>query len=114
MTKERYAPGNENTGSIISDLKLLMKNSQWRIVFLFNILLLTAVVTRGSATMYYIKYVLLRPDLIFTFIVTGMIAALSGALPDRACCQRSVQLAGTGQARRQAPSADSRPASGRG
>lgn len=80
MTKERYTPGSENTGSIISDLKLLMKNSQWRIVFLFNILLLTAVVTRGSATMYYIKYVLLRPDLIFTFIVTGMIAALSGAL----------------------------------
>jgi hypothetical protein len=49
-------------------------------VFLFNILLLTAVVTRGSATMYYVNYVLLRPELVFAFIVSGMVASLSGAL----------------------------------
>ncbi|WP_039058223.1 MFS transporter [Enterobacter sp. Bisph1] len=80
MTRERYTPRNDSTGSLMSDLKLLAANSQWRIVFVFNILLLTAVVTRGSATMYYVKYVLQRPDMVFTFIVSGMIAALSGAL----------------------------------
>lgn len=63
---------------MIGDLKLLAGNSQWRIVFLFNILLLTAVVTRGSATMYYVKYVLLRPELVFAFIVSGMVASLTG------------------------------------
>lgn len=80
MTKERYSPHNDTSGSMAGDLKLLAKNSQWRIVFVFNILLLTAVVTRGSATMYYVKYVLLRPDLVFAFIVSGMVASLLGAL----------------------------------
>lgn len=80
MTRERFTPRNDSSGSLLSDLKLLAGNTQWRIVFVFNILLLTAVVTRGSATMYYVKYVLQRPDMVFTFIVSGMIAALSGAL----------------------------------
>ncbi len=80
FTRERFTPRNETSGSLVGDLKLLAANGQWRIVFLFNILLLTAVVTRGSATMYYVKYVLLRPEMVFTFIVGGMIAALSGAL----------------------------------
>jgi len=80
MTKERYKPKRESSGSILIDLKSLWHNSQWRIVFIFNILLLVAVVTRGSATIYYVKYVLLQPKLIFPFIVSGMIAALFGAL----------------------------------
>lgn len=80
MTRERYMPRNDSSGSLVSDLKLLAANSQWRIVFVFNVLLLTAVVTRGSATMYYVKYVLQRPDLVFTFIIAGMVAALCGAL----------------------------------
>lgn len=80
LTRERYTPQNDASGSILKDLKLLAGNSQWRIVFIFNILLLTAVVTRGSATMYYVKYVMQRPDMVFTFIVSGMIAALLGAL----------------------------------
>lgn len=80
LTRERYTPRNDSSGSMLGDLKLLAANSQWRIVFLFNILLLTAVVTRGSATMYYVKYVLQRPDMVFAFIVSGMIAALTGAL----------------------------------
>lgn len=80
LTKERFTPRRDSSGSMWGDLKLLAGNSQWRIVFLFNILLLTAVVTRGSATMYYVKYVLLRPEMVFMFIVSGMMAALLGAL----------------------------------
>ncbi|CBG88120.1 MFS transporter [Citrobacter rodentium] len=80
LTKERFTPRSDSSGSMWGDLKLLAGNGQWRIVFIFNIMLLTAVVTRGSATMYYVKYVLLRPDMVFTFIVSGMIAALLGAL----------------------------------
>ncbi|KGD81081.1 symporter YagG [Pantoea stewartii subsp. indologenes] len=79
MTRERYLPHNDTAGSMWSDLKLLAKNNQWRIIIIFNILLLTAVVTRGSSTLYYMNYVLRRSDLVFTFIVTGMIAALCGA-----------------------------------
>lgn len=68
MTRERYSPRNDTSGSMLTDLKLLAANSQWRIVFLFNILLLTAVVTRGSATMYYVNYVLLRPELVLPLL----------------------------------------------
>ncbi|KAE9847178.1 MFS transporter, partial [Escherichia coli] len=39
MTRERYSPRNDTSGSMLTDLKLLTKNSQWRIVFVFNILL---------------------------------------------------------------------------
>lgn len=80
LTRERYHPRNDTSGSMLSDLKLLWNNPQWRIVFIFNILLLCAVVIRGSATMYYVKYVLGRPDLVFNFIVFGMLASLFGAL----------------------------------
>ncbi|WEF29967.1 MFS transporter [Klebsiella aerogenes] len=80
LTRERYTPAGDSAGSLLKDLKLLAGNNQWRIVFIFNILLLTAVVTRGSATMYYVKYVIQRPEMVFTFIVSGMIAALLGAL----------------------------------
>jgi sugar (glycoside-pentoside-hexuronide) transporter len=80
LTRERYTPAGDSSGSLLKDLKLLAGNNQWRIVFIFNILLLTAVVTRGSATMYYVKYVIQRPEMVFTFIVSGMIAALLGAL----------------------------------
>ncbi|ASN15208.1 MULTISPECIES: MFS transporter [Pantoea] len=79
MTRERYLPRSDSANSMWSDLKALSKNSQWCIIVIFNILLLTAVVTRGSSTIYYMNYVLLRPDLVFTFIITGMIAALCGA-----------------------------------
>lgn len=80
LTRERYQPRNDTSGSMLNDLKLLWHNPQWRLVFIFNILLLVAVVIRGSATIYYIKYVLLRPELVFTFIVCGMIASFLGAL----------------------------------
>ena len=70
MTRERYLPHNDTAESMWSDLKLLAKNNQWRIIIIFNILLLTAVVTRGSSTLYYMNYVLRRPDLVFTLVVT--------------------------------------------
>ncbi|MGG1929006.1 MFS transporter [Enterobacter soli] len=41
MTRERYSPRSDTSGSMITDLKRLAGNSQWRIVFVFNILLLT-------------------------------------------------------------------------
>ena len=80
MTRERYVPESSTSGSMLADLKSLAKNSQWRLVFALNILLLTAVVVRGSTTMYYVKYLLMRPDMTFVFIVSGMVAAMAGAL----------------------------------
>ena len=80
LTKERYHSPHDKRHSLLGDLRVLSQNRQWRLVFVFNILLLVAVVTRGSATIYYVKYVMLRPELVFAFIVSGMLAALFGAL----------------------------------
>jgi len=80
LTKERYHSPQDARHSLLGDLRVLAQNRQWRLVFVFNILLLVAVVTRGSATIYYVKYVMLRPELVFAFIVSGMLAALFGAL----------------------------------
>lgn len=79
MTKEKYSTESHHH-SIFNDLKLLMTNSQWRLIIIFIILLLTGVVVRGSATIYFVKYVLHRPDDVFLFIVSGMVAAMAGAL----------------------------------
>ncbi|RAS66295.1 sugar (glycoside-pentoside-hexuronide) transporter [Vibrio diazotrophicus] len=78
-TKERYVPQEEKQ-SVFKDLKLLAKNSQWRVLFVVNIVLLTGVVLKGASTMYYVKIVMGRADLATTFMVCGMLANIVGAI----------------------------------
>ncbi|MFA0344047.1 glycoside-pentoside-hexuronide (GPH):cation symporter [Vibrio sp. 10N.222.54.C3] len=79
-TKERYVPEIEEKQSVWADLKLLLANHQWRILFILNIILLTAAVLKGATTMYYVNVVMERPDLATIFMVSGMIAAIIGAM----------------------------------
>lgn len=78
-TKERYVPQEEKQ-SVFKDLKLLANNTQWRILFILNIVLLTGVVCKGASTMYYVKVVMERADLATIFMVAGMIANIIGAI----------------------------------
>ena len=78
--KERCVVENEEQSSVFSDLKLLMKNNQWRVLFILNVLLLTGVVLKGASTMYYVNTVMGRADLATTFMVVGMIANIIGAI----------------------------------
>ena len=78
--KERHITEHEEKSSVFSDLKLLMKNNQWRVLFIINVLLLTGVVLKGASTMYYVNAVMERPDLATTFMVAGMIASIIGAI----------------------------------
>ncbi|SJN56064.1 Inner membrane symporter YicJ [Vibrio ruber DSM 16370] len=78
-TKERYVPTEERQ-SALQDLKRLMKNSQWRILFIVNVVLLTGVVFKGASTMYYVKVVMGRADLATIFMVSGMLANIVGAM----------------------------------
>ncbi|WP_299686388.1 glycoside-pentoside-hexuronide (GPH):cation symporter [uncultured Vibrio sp.] len=79
-TKERHVPEIEEKQSVWADLKLLLANHQWRILFILNIILLTAAVLKGATTMYYVNVVMERPDLATIFMVSGMIAAIIGAM----------------------------------
>lgn len=79
-TQERVHAEEQEDRSVISDLKLLLKNSQWRILFTLNVLLLGAVVLKGASTLYYVKQVMGRDDLATAFMVVGMLANIVGAL----------------------------------
>ncbi|GBU09854.1 transporter [Gammaproteobacteria bacterium] len=78
-TKERIELPVSSSG-IKEDIKVLFKNQQWRIIFIANIILLLAVVMRGTVMMYYIDRVLNRHELATYFIAGGMIAAIIGAI----------------------------------
>lgn len=78
-TRERVRPAMENH-SMAADFRLLMHNSQWWIIALLNVVLLTAVIMRGTSTMYYVKYVMGRPDLATAFITSGIVASIAGAM----------------------------------
>ncbi|MEZ9120893.1 glycoside-pentoside-hexuronide (GPH):cation symporter [Vibrio cyclitrophicus] len=79
-TKERCVPEDEAKQSVVEDLKLLMKNNQWRVLFIVNVVLLTGVVLKGASTMYYVNTVMGRADLATTFMVAGMLANIVGAM----------------------------------
>ncbi|MGR5063998.1 glycoside-pentoside-hexuronide (GPH):cation symporter [Photobacterium sp. DNB22_13_2] len=79
-TKERYVAESEEKQSVWADLKLLMSNNQWRVLFILNVILLTGAVLKGATTMYYVNAVMKRPDLATLFMIAGMVAAIIGAL----------------------------------
>ncbi|WP_027251187.1 glycoside-pentoside-hexuronide (GPH):cation symporter [Photobacterium halotolerans] len=80
-TKERCLPAaNEVQQSVFADMKILWKNTQWRVLFVLNVLLLTGVVLKGASTMYYVNNVMERPDIATLFMVTGMLANIVGAI----------------------------------
>ncbi|UIP30606.1 glycoside-pentoside-hexuronide (GPH):cation symporter [Photobacterium sp. TLY01] len=80
-TKERCLPeANEVQQSVLADMKVLWKNTQWRVLFVLNVLLLTGVVLKGASTMYYVNNVMARPDIATLFMVVGMLANILGAI----------------------------------
>ncbi|BBN81686.1 MFS transporter [Pseudoalteromonas sp. A25] len=78
-TKERVEHEVEKSAPpISSDLKLLFKNSQWRILSLVGLSLLTGQVLKASLAVYYVKYYLELPQLLSQFVTVGMIASILG------------------------------------
>ncbi len=82
FTKERFEEKATVTekSNAFQDLKLLMKSSQWRILFSVNLVLLVAILIKNASTMYYVNTVLERPDLATALMVTGLLCAVVGAL----------------------------------
>jgi sugar (glycoside-pentoside-hexuronide) transporter len=79
-TRERWMIEETDQQSAWADLKLLMKNNQWRILFILNVVLLTGVVLKSASTMYYVNTVMGRADLATTLMVTGLTANIVGAI----------------------------------
>jgi GPH family glycoside/pentoside/hexuronide:cation symporter len=78
-TKERVSAPLDKT-SLKQDFKALIKNDQWRILCGAALFLLIGMVLRSTLAIYYVKYYLLREELITAFITIGMVGNILGCL----------------------------------
>jgi GPH family glycoside/pentoside/hexuronide:cation symporter len=76
-TKERVAAPKQNS-TFKQDLSALWKNDQWRILSSVAFFVLIGMVMRNTLAIYYVKYFLLREDLITAFITLGMLGNILG------------------------------------
>ncbi len=80
-TRERVAtPPSAESKSLVSDLKKLWQNDQWRILALANFILLIAVVLRGTVVVYFVEYDFQLPDLRTVYLTLGTVGAIVGSL----------------------------------
>ena len=81
--RERVQPEAKVKSNIKSDLKDLMKNRDWIMIFITSMLLLIYVIIRSGDIMYYFEYYIGDKDLATSFMVVGTIATLLGVLPTK-------------------------------
>ncbi|MFD2166629.1 glycoside-pentoside-hexuronide (GPH):cation symporter [Thalassotalea euphylliae] len=77
-TKERIEQPKSQEVSFWESGKSLWKNDQWRILCLAALFLLTGQVLRFTLAVYYVKYYLVREDLITPFMTLGVVASMIG------------------------------------
>jgi GPH family glycoside/pentoside/hexuronide:cation symporter len=79
-TKERIQPPQGQVTKPIDDIKDLLKNRPWLILFVLAMIIMMTIVFRGSSATYYFKYFVERPDLMGAFIGVQMAAYAVGCL----------------------------------
>ncbi len=79
-TKERIQPPKGQDTKPIDDIKDLLNNRPWIILFVLAMIIMMTIVFRGSSATYYFKYFVQRPDLMGAFIGVQMAAYAVGCL----------------------------------
>lgn len=79
-TKERIQPPKGQVTKPIDDIKDLLNNRPWIILFILAMIIMMTIVFRGSSATYYFKYFVERPDLMGAFIGVQMAAYAVGCL----------------------------------
>ena len=79
-TKERIQPPKGQDTKPIDDIKDLLNNRPWIILFILAMIIMMTIVFRGSSATYYFKYFVERPDLMGAFIGVQMAAYALGCL----------------------------------
>ena len=77
-TRERVRAPEGQHLTLRTALASLWRNDQWRILCVAALLLLTGMVLRNTLAIYYVKYYLLRDDLVTYFVTLGMIGNIAG------------------------------------
>lgn len=73
-TKERIAPPPQQKSHPIDDIKDLLGNKPWLILFALAIILMMTITLRGGSSYYYFKYYVGRADLIGPYLFWQSIA----------------------------------------
>ncbi|MEQ6278271.1 glycoside-pentoside-hexuronide (GPH):cation symporter [Kluyvera huaxiensis] len=80
-TRERITPVKEENLNILRDVRILMKNDQWRVLSIYNLAMLCGVVVRGSLLVYFVQYILHQgSNIISLFMLATTVAAVVGSL----------------------------------
>ena len=78
-TKERIQPPPNQKTNAIGDLKDLLKNKPWLVLFSLALIIMITITMRAGASIYYIKYYIKQPDLVDDFLTTYGLALAAGA-----------------------------------
>jgi len=79
-TKERVQPPKSQDTNPVDDIKDLLSNKPWLILFVLAMVIMMTIVFRGSSATYYFKYFVERPDLMGSYIGLQMAAYAVGCL----------------------------------
>ena len=77
-TRERVLPAEGQPSPVREQLKAVWHNDQCRILCVVSMVLLTGIVLRNALAIYYVKYVLQRPDAVTLFVSLAMVGGILG------------------------------------
>jgi GPH family glycoside/pentoside/hexuronide:cation symporter len=81
--KERVEPDSRKKKKILDDLKDLVHNKPWVILFFLSLVTLIYIAIRSSVIMYYFKYYIGNKGAAGPFMVVGTLSVLIGVLPTK-------------------------------
>ncbi|RTE86291.1 MULTISPECIES: glycoside-pentoside-hexuronide (GPH):cation symporter [Gammaproteobacteria] len=77
-TKERTQPNHSQNLTLKSGLQVLWKNDALKTLAIVAVLLLTGIAIKNTLAIYYVKYYLMRDDLVTEFVSIGMVGNILG------------------------------------
>ncbi len=78
-TRERVTPPADQKSNALQDIKDLLNNKPWVVLFTLALVIMITISMRAGASIYYVKYYMERPDLIKYFLTAYGIALAIGA-----------------------------------
>jgi GPH family glycoside/pentoside/hexuronide:cation symporter len=78
-TRERVVPPPAQKSPVVQDIKDLVHNGPWMVLFFLALIIMMTITLRTSTAAYYFKYFVKRPELMAAFVPAYMAAAAVGA-----------------------------------
>jgi GPH family glycoside/pentoside/hexuronide:cation symporter len=80
MTRERVQPPSDQVSSLREDVKTLVSNGPWVVLFFSALFTLTNTAVRGASIIYYFKYVVRDESKAALYLSAGSLAFIAGAV----------------------------------